>query len=45
MKTMRPIIHPDLARAKPEDKATKPVADQIVSLRGALAYATIIQSW
>ena len=42
---MRPIVHPELTGAKPEDKATKPVADQFVSLRGALAYATITQAW
>ena len=45
IKTMRPIVHPDLTGAKPEDPATKPVADQFVSLRGALAYATITQAW
>ena len=45
IKTMRPIVHPDLTGSKPEDRATKPVADQFVSLRGALAYATITQAW
>ena len=45
IKTMRPIVHPDLTGSKPEDLATKPVNDQFVSLRGALAYATITQAW
>ena len=42
---MRPIVHPELTGAKPEEKATKAVSDQFVSLRGVLAYATITQAW
>ena len=39
IKQLRPIQHPDLSGANAEAKATKPVADMFVSLRGALAYA------
>ena len=38
-------MHPELTGASPEAKATKFVTDQFVSLRGALAYATITQAW
>ena len=43
--TMRPIVSPELTGAPPEKLATKGVADQFVSLRGALAYTTLTQSW
>ena len=43
--TMRPIVSPELTGAPPEHKATKGVVDQFVSLRGALAYTTLTQSW
>ena len=39
VKQLRPIHHHDLTGAVAEEKATKPVADMFVSLRGALAYA------
>jgi hypothetical protein len=43
--TMRPIMHAELTGASADDKATKAVADQFVSLRGALAYTTLTQAW
>ena len=43
--TLRPIMIPELTGAPPEHEATKNVADMFVSLRGALAYATLTQAW
>ena len=45
IKTLRPIVSAELTGAKAEKAATKNVADQIVSLRGALAYTTLTQAW
>ena len=45
IKIMRPIVSPELTGAPPEKQATKGVADQFVSLRGALAYTTLTQAW
>ena len=45
IKTLRPIVSPELTGAAPDAEATKTVADQFVSLRGALAYTTLTQVW
>ncbi len=45
IKTLRPIVHPELTGKNADDKATKAVADLFVSLRGALAYTTLTQCW
>ena len=45
IKTLRPIVSAELTGAKAEETATKNVADQFVSLRGALAYTTLAQAW
>ncbi len=45
IKTMRPIVSPELTGAPAEQEATKLVADQFVSLRGALAYTILTQAW
>ena len=45
VKTLRPIVHPELTGAPAEKPATKIIADQFVSLRGALAYTTLTQAW
>ena len=45
IKTLRPIASPELTGEPPEKLATKNVADQFVSLRGALAYTLITQAW
>ena len=45
IKTLRPIISPELTGAAPDIDATKNVADQFVSLRGAVAYTTLTQAW
>ena len=45
IKTLRPIVHDELTGKSPDDKSTKAVADLFVSLRGALAYTTLTQSW
>ena len=45
IKTMRPIVSPELIGAPPDAKATKHVSDQFGSLRGALAYTALTQSW
>eukprot|EP00973_Karenia_brevis_P056103 7802631-Karenia_brevis.AAC.1 len=43
--TLRPIVHPELTIAPAETQAAADVCVQFVSLRGALAYATITQAW
>lgn len=43
IKTLRPIVSSELTGAPPEQKATKNVTDQFVSLRGALAYTAWTQ--
>eukprot|EP00974_Lingulodinium_polyedra_P024813 2399829-Lingulodinium_polyedra.AAC.1 len=43
--SLRPIVSPELTGAPPDAKAIKVAADQFVSLRGALAYATLTQAW
>eukprot|EP00974_Lingulodinium_polyedra_P056359 5419879-Lingulodinium_polyedra.AAC.1 len=43
--SLRPIVSQELTGAPPDAKATKLVADQFVSLRGALAYTTLTQAW
>ncbi len=45
IKTLRPIVHPELTGAAADAKVTKHIADMFVSLRGALAYATLTQAW
>ena len=45
IKTLRPIVSTELTGASAEALATKTVADQFVSLRGALAYTTLTQAW
>ena len=45
IKQLRPISHPDLVGADPDATASKTVCDMFVSLRGALAYAALTQSW
>ena len=45
IKTLRPITHSELTGAPPDQKATKIIADMFTSLRGALAYTAITQSW
>ena len=42
---LRPIVHAELTGAPAEKESTKNVSDQFVSLRGALAYTTLTQSW
>ena len=43
--TLRQISSPELTGEAPDKLATKSVADQFVSLRGALAYTLITQAW
>jgi len=43
IKTLRPIVHPELTGKDPDALATKTIADMYVSLRGALAYTTLTQ--
>jgi hypothetical protein len=45
IKTLRPIVSPELTGAAAEKEATKTVADPFVSLRGAAAYTTLAQAW
>ena len=45
IKTLRPIVTLELTGKPPEDPATKLVADQFASLRGALAYTVLTQDW
>ena len=44
-KTLRPIVTPELTGKPPDDPATKLVADQFASLRGAIAYTVLTQDW
>ena len=45
IKQLRPIVHAELTGAPAEKESTKNVSDQFVSLRGALVYTTLAQSW
>ena len=45
IKTLRPIMTPELTGAAAEQDATKLVTDMFVSLRGALAYTILTQAW
>ena len=45
IKTLRPIVTPELTGAAAEQDATKLVTDLFVSLRGALAYTILTQAW
>jgi len=45
IKTLRPIVSPELTGASADKEATKAVADLFVSLRGALAYTVLTQAW
>jgi hypothetical protein len=45
IKTLRPIVSPELTGAPAEAEAERNVADQFVSLRGALAYTLLTQAW
>ena len=45
IKTLRPIVSPELTGAAAERDASKNVTDLFVSLRGALAYTTLTQAW
>ena len=45
IKTLRPIVSSELTGAPAEKEATKTIADLFVSLRGALAYASLTQAW
>eukprot|EP00959_Pyramimonas_sp_CCMP1952_P016750 355170-Pyramimonas_sp.AAC.1 len=42
---LRPIRHPELTGADADAQASRMVADTLVSLMGALAYALITQVW
>eukprot|EP00959_Pyramimonas_sp_CCMP1952_P315129 6595923-Pyramimonas_sp.AAC.1 len=45
IKQLRPITRPELTGAAADAKATKLITDVFVSLRGALAYASLTQVW
>ena len=45
IKTLRPIVSPELTGASADKEATKAVSDLFVSLRGALAYTVLTQAW
>eukprot|EP00959_Pyramimonas_sp_CCMP1952_P136844 2863535-Pyramimonas_sp.AAC.1 len=45
IKQLRPITHPELTGAAADAKATKPITDMSVSLRGALPHALLTQVW
>ena len=45
IKTLRPIVHPELTGQAAEKEATKTIADLFVSLRGAIAYTLLTQAW
>ena len=45
IKTLRPIVSPELTGASPEQEATKNLTDMFVSLRGAIAYVLLTQAW
>jgi hypothetical protein len=45
IKTMRPIVSPELTGSAAEKDSTKSVSDMFVSLRGAIAYTLLTQAW
>ena len=45
IKTLRPIVSRELTGAPAQAEATKAVSNSFVSLRGAIAFTTLTQSW